>query len=449
MSRLALCCLGFLVFLAGVTAEAPKKVDPVRELHNALEWPPSFLPPSPRIVEAYKKRIRALADRIVSPIELCQALTLLHRLPHTIQIDEVGPELRSDLGKRAVVTLRKALQDKDRSRRLGIAVLIGQTAKGEAEGITRGAGAGGAFREDPRQPRPKQREGSALTPLTDDLDRLQQNDPELLVRRAALQALFQLKPKPDLLAAALTRGMKSKELSERRLAAQLAGRVFQIDPLRHPSRYEMGRVDFATALAPVLTAGVADADASVRRHSLEGLTSALRQVSEDFKFLFRDHSVQLWRHGDPQDEDSPHPASEFARFKGAADALERALLVAAKSLGDEDLGCCLAAHKGLEIAATARLHLRDQQQLIDRINAARDTPRKKKDSDDTSRPHSASRAPNRKRKARTERMRPGRSSASSRIKSSPASSSPSPPCSSRSTTKISASALPRCMCSKP
>jgi HEAT repeat protein len=309
--------------------------------------------------------VAELAKKIITPPHLCRALLLaewplaeknpLAKGSPNEMLSTAAEELYKKLEAQAVKTVRAGLVKGDSHQRQVLLVLVGLT-------VDAGHGDLGQ-QERQRAMREQERRQTLGRALTKDILAVQRKDPDPAVRRTALATLALFRLPAEQFAPAIGLGLKSKDLHERRAAAGVLLSPFE--PQRRLSTTPKDQIDVVRHFAPVATKGVAgDKDAEVRRHCLTFLATAAEQTSRHILDLIPTPLTSPLPV--PQPDDDPKEIERFRKWmaerfdevKPALGPLGRALSKAVARLNDDDLACCLAAHKALEGGATLRHALR-------------------------------------------------------------------------------------------
>jgi HEAT repeat protein len=325
--------LAIVAALLGATAGRCEAVpgDPVEALRQALR----VAALDPAQLAQRRQELTQRANALHGDGELRRSLLLHEWLDEDQdpQIAEVDRTVRNSIVKRLQDSLRTKLRSGGTIAQVAAATMIGEM------GISI-RGIGTAESSD---------KGGLARVLAPDLAPLiTEGAPR--VREAAASAISKINPEPQVAAPALGKALESGDSALRRIAARglarLITEVTQIIPARGKSvtgvRAESSDVvQMGAAVVPEAAKGLRDTDGEVRRASVEAILAAATALGDLL----------------PAGQEAQVLADENANVSPLARALAGKAPELAATLDDPDVNVRLAACRGLENIANARLRI--------------------------------------------------------------------------------------------
>jgi HEAT repeat protein len=327
-----------LVCSPGGRAQLPTE-DPVDALRQALKVPIIDPARNPQELAARRDALTRRAAAIKGVGDLRRALLIHEWLDEDqdAQIAEVDRTVRNSIVKRLIDALRQQLQSDNAIAKLAAATMIGEM------GITvRGAST----------PEGSDRGGLARV-FAPDLARLAVND-VTPVRIGAATALSKINPEPKIAAPALGKVLQADDVVLRRSAgnglARLIQEVTQLIPARGKSVAGVVAtpedvVQMGAAVVPEAAKGLHDQDGDVRKGCVNAVLAAATALGDLL----------------PAGREAEVLADERANVRPLAQALAGQGANLGKALADPDPAVRLAACRGLEDLANARLRIARRQ----------------------------------------------------------------------------------------
>lgn len=339
--------------------------DPVLALQETLSAPLGSRPTAITL-EARKKILLARVARVTAPADRMRALVLgawwdgngpmLRHAPETAQrilTDRQGA--RAQLGAQMLEGVRALLDRGEPDRKLALVLLVGRAATTEVELLQRQQSPMGPGGMDPRSGH-----APVFVGLRPDLLRLHEATTDGRLRRAILPVLARLQTPPKQIAGIIERGLLNKDLADRRAAVKVLEELLRPTRIRLREESIEEKVARLSALIPLAGKYATDLEVTVRRNCLLALGHAGTELFTELRHLMPGPDAPRPLPGDDPEELAAYKAERqelYDKIRPAVVALERGVPAAAKALGDEDPTACLAAHKAVENAATARLEL--------------------------------------------------------------------------------------------